>query len=97
MDHSTMEHPLQKYTCPMHPQIVQDKSGNCPICGMGLVLVKNEEKKDVASHQHGSNPSMGHEGHNHGAMIADFKKKVLCSIGFNNPHHAVINNDTAFY
>ena len=24
------------YTCPMHPQIRQDKSGNCPICGMAL-------------------------------------------------------------
>ena len=24
------------YTCPMHPQIRQDKPGNCPICGMAL-------------------------------------------------------------
>lgn len=24
------------YTCPMHPQIVQDKPGTCPICGMAL-------------------------------------------------------------
>ncbi|MGE5609235.1 MAG: heavy metal translocating P-type ATPase [Bacillota bacterium] len=24
------------YTCPMHPQIVQDHPGNCPICGMAL-------------------------------------------------------------
>jgi multidrug efflux pump subunit AcrA (membrane-fusion protein) len=27
----------EQYTCPMHPQIVQDKSGTCPICGMDLV------------------------------------------------------------
>lgn len=27
----------QTYTCPMHPQIVQDKPGKCPICGMDLV------------------------------------------------------------
>lgn len=26
-----------KYTCPMHPQIVQDEPGSCPICGMDLV------------------------------------------------------------
>src|SRR5690606_24751315 len=26
-----------QYTCPMHPQIVKDKSGKCPICGMDLV------------------------------------------------------------
>ncbi len=25
------------YTCPMHPEIVRDKPGNCPICGMTLV------------------------------------------------------------
>ena len=25
-----------KYTCPMHPQIVRDAPGNCPICGMAL-------------------------------------------------------------
>ncbi len=27
----------QEYTCPMHPQIIQDKPGTCPICGMELV------------------------------------------------------------
>src|SRR6266850_1107966 len=26
------------YTCSMHPQVVQDKAGTCPICGMDLVL-----------------------------------------------------------
>jgi Cu+-exporting ATPase len=25
-----------KYTCPMHPEIVRDRSGSCPICGMAL-------------------------------------------------------------
>jgi len=25
-----------EYTCPMHPQIVRDKPGKCPICGMAL-------------------------------------------------------------
>ena len=25
------------YTCPMHPQIVRDKAGDCPVCGMALV------------------------------------------------------------
>src|SRR2546423_3164458 len=26
-----------KYTCPMHPQILEDHPGSCPICGMALV------------------------------------------------------------
>ncbi|HCN84809.1 MAG TPA: copper transporter [Sphingobacteriaceae bacterium] len=25
------------YTCPMHPQIIRDHPGDCPICGMALV------------------------------------------------------------
>ena len=25
-----------RYTCPMHPQIIRDAPGNCPICGMTL-------------------------------------------------------------
>jgi len=25
-----------RYTCPMHPEIVRDAPGNCPICGMAL-------------------------------------------------------------
>ncbi len=26
-----------KYTCSMHPEVVQDKPGDCPKCGMKLV------------------------------------------------------------
>ena len=28
--------PGTTYTCPMHPEIVRDAPGNCPICGMAL-------------------------------------------------------------
>jgi Cu+-exporting ATPase len=28
--------PATKWTCPMHPQIVRDTPGSCPICGMAL-------------------------------------------------------------
>jgi hypothetical protein len=37
------EQPAQKsgkavqYICPMHPDVVQDKPGKCPKCGMDLV------------------------------------------------------------
>ncbi|MBN1495353.1 MAG: efflux RND transporter periplasmic adaptor subunit [Spirochaetes bacterium] len=41
---SHREEQKQLYTCPMHPQIVQDAPGECPICGMKLVPLKKEEK-----------------------------------------------------
>jgi Cu(I)/Ag(I) efflux system membrane fusion protein len=36
-----------KYTCPMHPQIVEDHPGNCPICGMKLVKKSAEGGKKI--------------------------------------------------
>src|SRR5262249_60673705 len=32
----------QKYQCAMHPQIVSDEPGTCPICGMKLQPVEDE-------------------------------------------------------
>ncbi|TWI77681.1 Cu2+-exporting ATPase [Lacibacter cauensis] len=52
---------FQKYTCPMHPQVVQDGPGKCPLCGMTLVPLAKPGKHD------------GHDAHSSG--IADFKKR----------------------
>jgi hypothetical protein len=27
----------ERWTCPMHPEVIQSKPGNCPKCGMKLV------------------------------------------------------------
>ena len=39
---------VQQWTCPMHPEVVQDHAGSCPICGMDLVPMQpdlsSEEK-----------------------------------------------------
>ncbi|MFT4669786.1 MAG: Cu(I)/Ag(I) efflux system membrane fusion protein [Ulvibacter sp.] len=37
------------YTCSMHPEIIRDEPGNCPICGMNLVK-KVTEGQSVESH-----------------------------------------------
>ncbi len=40
-----------KYTCPMHPEIVKDGPGDCPICGMALepmtVTAEEEENPEL--------------------------------------------------
>jgi Cu+-exporting ATPase len=39
--------PGTKYTCPMHPEIVRDGPGSCPICGMALEpMTVSREKPD---------------------------------------------------
>ncbi len=36
-----------QYTCPMHPEIVRDAPGSCPICGMALEpMVPSDEPSD---------------------------------------------------
>jgi len=30
------------YTCPMHPEVISDKPGTCPVCKMDLVVKTDE-------------------------------------------------------
>lgn len=41
-----------QYTCPMHPEIIRDKPGACPICGMAL------EPMGVPTGDEGPNPEL---------------------------------------
>jgi len=34
------------YTCPMHPEVIQEGPGSCPICGMDLVPMEPSESED---------------------------------------------------
>ena len=40
--HSSEE--AQLYTCGMHPEIISDEPGVCPICEMNLTPIKNDNK-----------------------------------------------------
>jgi len=40
----TTEMAAEIYTCPMHPEIIRDKPGTCPICGMDLVKKEIDSK-----------------------------------------------------
>ena len=41
-----------QYTCPMHPEIVRDEPGSCPLCGMAL------EPMGVPTGEEGPNPEL---------------------------------------
>ncbi|MGF1592551.1 MAG: heavy metal translocating P-type ATPase [Kiloniellaceae bacterium] len=41
-----------RYTCPMHPEIVQDGPGDCPLCGMAL------EPMGIPTGEEGPNPEL---------------------------------------
>ncbi|MCR4269429.1 heavy metal translocating P-type ATPase [Nitratireductor sp. ZSWI3] len=41
-----------RYTCPMHPEIIRDGPGDCPICGMAL------EPMGVPTGEEGPNPEL---------------------------------------
>ncbi len=42
-DHDHDQDDDSYYTCPMHPQVVREQTGDCPVCGMSLVLKKRTE------------------------------------------------------
>ncbi len=51
-DDTPLEHAAKhmdvRYVCPMHPQIVRDEPGSCPICGM--TLVEKKAKAEIGQH-----------------------------------------------
>lgn len=49
---------IEHYTCPMHPQIKRENSGQCPICGMDLIPVKKVTEQSSGDHSsHGDQGS----------------------------------------
>jgi P-type Cu2+ transporter len=59
------------YTCPMHPEIVQDKPGMCPECGMNLVPTK--AKANHAEHDK-------HAGHKTESFLQKFWIALVLTI-----------------
>jgi Ni,Fe-hydrogenase III large subunit len=48
-----------QYTCPMHPEVVQNEPGTCPKCGMDLIPLETAESDEGNAHH-------GHGGHDPG-------------------------------
>lgn len=87
-------HSKQEYTCPMHPEVLQDKPGNCPKCGMHLVPVVAKEEEHSNSRHHHTEPKKA-ESFSHAAHIAPVKE-VRNTQGFEKytcPMHPQIIQD----
>ena len=62
------------YTCPMHPDVVQNEKGSCPQCHMAL------EKKKVDSAGSGHNEHDKHAGHNPNMFRTKFWLSLLFTV-----------------
>ncbi|MBS1109721.1 MAG: putative Co/Zn/Cd efflux system rane fusion protein [Anaeromyxobacteraceae bacterium] len=54
--HEVTERSEAKYVCPMHPSVLSERAGSCPICGMDLVSIASlgeGAKGGVGAHAHG--------------------------------------------
>ncbi|MFC2137958.1 heavy metal-binding domain-containing protein [Bacteroidota bacterium] len=56
---------ITEYTCSMHPEVIKDKPGNCPVCGMKLVEKKNMHKGEMQQP-------------NDSSMMKHDQKKMMC-------------------
>jgi CopA family copper-resistance protein len=54
-----------KYTCPMHPEVISDKPGNCPKCGMKLV---QQDKKSASTEEKKEDMPESHDHHDMAGM-----------------------------
>lgn len=77
MIHNLLDDPVIEYICPVHPEIVSEKSGNCPKCGMTLDPkgVIDHVMPGVKAPEHDN-----HAGHTAGSFLRIFWISLALSI-----------------
>ena len=89
---SATEEQIQKYTCPMHAEVIMDHPGECPKCGMTLVPLKSERKRPPVRRSlgEGGTPNAEHATHNADGMAmphhgTEHEMKMQSSINIADP------------
>jgi len=69
---------VQKYHCPMHPEYISERPGDCPICGMKLVPIESEAPPGTAAEEE-------HAGHETAGAPAKQERRILYWTDAMNP------------
>jgi FtsP/CotA-like multicopper oxidase with cupredoxin domain/DNA-directed RNA polymerase subunit RPC12/RpoP len=83
------------YTCTMHPEIQSSKPGNCPKCGMKLVVQKKKtvHPKKAASGKKSVSQKMGHMGNMKMPLPKETTDKPAQKVSYTCPMHPEIHTD----
>jgi Heavy metal binding domain len=77
-----------KYTCVMHPEVVSDKPGKCPKCGMELVPMKSKASPSPskhASHETQSAPQHQMQDGRHEMQMPAHSMSMQSSVSISDP------------
>src|SRR5262249_44154395 len=79
------EENTQKYTCPMHAEVITNHPGNCPKCGMKLVAMKESKHSTLKSQLSTPNPQSYASHHSHETHKHQMEMSMHSSINLADP------------
>ncbi|MBL0098414.1 MAG: hypothetical protein IPP46_19460 [Bacteroidetes bacterium] len=82
------------FTCPMHPEVIQDMPGNCPKCGMNLIPLKKEADNSHSPLHHAEHTTEKQDGHvQHPAPVVNINTAQQGLAKYTCPMHPQIVQD----